>query len=510
MAELVYPTSEIRRIEAFEQARLAAGVLMERAGAAVAQFATRIALERPGQILVLAGPGNNGGDALVAARLLRERGHEVRVVLLAAPESYRGDALAAWQQWTASGGEAQLAPEEIDLRCATLVVDGLFGIGWKTGSGTKGTNPGRGLPAPAALWIARINSARLPVLAIDIPSGLDADTGRVSGIAVRATHTITFLGGKPGLHTADGPDHCGRITVETLGVDLPRNAAAGDVNAPDLFANALPPRRRNSHKGQFGNLGVCGGAAGMVGAALLAARMGLHAGAGRVYVHLLDDSAHSFDAAQPELMLRSSLEGLSMQALVAGPGLGSGAAAHGLLRQLSANHAALVLDADALNLITEDPASCDAVIARSSKSAATVLTPHPLEAARLLGTDATTIQSDRIDAAKQLAQRYRCIIVLKGAGTIIADDKGRWAVNTTGNPALATAGTGDVLAGLIGALLAQGIVPWPAVLAGVWLHGAAADRLVADGTGPVGLTAAELIPVIRKVLNETFASAGSG
>ncbi len=471
---------------------------MVRAGSAIAELSQSITLDRPGHILTLVGPGNNGGDALVAARLLHERGLSVQVALLEAAEKFSGDARNAWDQWAATGGITLQSPTQLDFKSVTLIIDGLFGIGLKSLSSGQVTRP---LPKRARAWIEQVNRSGLPVLAVDVPTGLDADTGYVVDPAacIRASHTLSFIGDKPGLHTADGPDYCGHIRIDALGLNIEPDSEAGQINDPTLFQPSLPSRRLNSHKGQFGSTGIIGGASGMVGAALLAARMALYAGSGRVYVRLLAHDAPSFDVNQPELMLRHSLEGLNLQAHVLGPGLGQSDASFETLEQMLSTPASLVLDADALNGIAAHAKLRERV---SLRNAPTVLTPHPLEAARLLDTDAQTVQSNRIKAAQRLAHQYQSIVILKGAGSIIADPKGQWVINTTGNPALATGGTGDVLAGVTGALLAQGMPAWNAALAATWIHGKAADELRDQGIGPVGLSASELIPEIRKVLNQ--------
>lgn len=435
--------------------------LMERAGRAAASVARQLLKGSRAPVLVLAGPGNNGGDARVMARVLKQQG--IAVVAVGPGENIPGGNYG-------------------------LVVDGLFGIGL-----------GRPLEGAWAELVARINAFAGPVLALDIPSGLDGDTGRVLGVAVRATHTLSFIGGKPGLYTLDGPDHCGAVSVVDLGLRLDKTPGA--LLAADDFRECLTPRKKNSHKGSYGSLAVIGGAAGMTGAALLAARAGLKLGAGRVFVGLLQ--ALAVDPLQPELMLRSPDEALALATTaVVGPGLGASAAALEILRRaLSPKPSAdfpIVFDADALNLLAAHPVLA-ARLAR--RSAATVITPHPAEAARLLATTTDAVQADRIGAALELAQRFQAHVALKGCGTVIAHPDGNWRINTSGNPGLASGGTGDVLAGITGALLAQG---WPAAAAvcgAVHLHGEAADALAAAGTGPVGMAADELIPVARTLLN---------
>lgn len=489
----IYRLAELRALEQGALAALPAGTLMQRAGARAAKLTLEIAGERPGEVLLLVGPGQNGGDALVAATHLRQRGIAVRVALLDAPEQLRGDARAAWQAWAVPGSVAQR--DLAGLERASVVVDGLFGIGLN-----------RAMPEHACSWAKSVNAWRRArrgaVLALDIPSGVSAETGAVLGCAIDATHTLSFLGAKPGLFTGDAPDQVGLLTIDTLGVE--RGPASGILNGPDAFCPALAPRRRASHKGQFGNLGVLAGARGMTGAGLLCARSALFAGAGRIYLQLPEGDLR-VDLLHPELMLRDSLEDLDLQALAVGPGLGQGHAALLALERTFAYPGACVLDADGLNALAGHAHLRQRWLERSG---ARVITPHPLEAARLLSSSAAKVQSDRVGAALELATSLASITLLKGAGSIIAQADGRFAINPSGNPGLSSAGTGDVLTGLIGALLAQGLDAWHAALAGAWLHGAAADRLVADGHGPIGLSAMELLPAIRSCLNECVAALG--
>jgi hydroxyethylthiazole kinase-like uncharacterized protein yjeF len=436
--------------------------LMERAGAAAAALARQLLKGSRAPVLVFAGPGNNGGDARVLARVLARQGIAVTVTGI---------------------------DDEVPAGDYGLVVDGLFGIGLA-----------RPITGAAAELVARINAFRGPVLALDIPSGVDGDTGRVMGVAVCATHTISFIGGKPGLYTLDGPDHCGEVSVADLGLQL--DGFPGALLAIDDFRACLKPRPRNSHKGSYGSLAVIGGAAGMTGAALLAGRAALKLGAGRVFVGLLQPLA--VDPVQPELMLRTPDDALAQAtAAVIGPGLGASGAAVDMLRRAVGADFPLLLDADALNLLAAHPVLAARVARRE---ASTIITPHPAEAARLLATTTEAVQADRVGAALQLAQKFKADVALKGCGTVIADPDGSWRINTNGNPGLASAGTGDVLSGMAGALLAQGW-PAPAALCGaVHLHGAAADALAATGAGPIGIAAGELIPVARTLLNRLIAA----
>lgn len=462
---------------------------MERAGLAAARCAQALFGEREGVVLVVAGSGNNGGDGYVVARLLREAGREVVVASMADPLRLPSDAAAAYDAWMAAGGN--VVDDFVGGQWA-LVVDALLGIGVT-----------RGVEGRLAEWIERINAFSCPVLSLDVPSGLDADTGAVHGVAVRATHTATFIAAKPGLLTLDGPDHCGTCSVHDLELDL-REAGGGRVIAPELFGNWLKPRAHNSHKGSHGEAGIVGGAGGMVGAALLAGRAALRLGAGRVYVGMLDTHAPTVDLLQPELMLRAAGDVLQLaSALVVGCGLGQGDAALQIMRRALAFDGPLVIDADGLNLLGAHPALVTLLQARRQP---TVLTPHPAEAGRLLRRDTRTVQAGRVAAAVEIAQTLRAHVVLKGCGSVVATPQGTWFINTSGHAGLATAGTGDVLAGFIVALLAQG---WPAeaaLPAAVHLHGAAADRLLDEGVGPIGLTAGELADAARRVFNAWIAA----
>ncbi len=476
---------------------------MQKAGRAVAECARRLAADTGAPIVVVAGPGNNGGDAWVAAQHLLESFHRTVVLDVAGSPPKAAEARAARAAFASGGGS--IAREWPQSPHPALIVDGLLGVGLA-----------RDVDAPLRAVIERINASGVPVLAIDVPSGLDSRTGRVRGAAVRATRTLTFIAHKVGLHTADGPDFCGAIECDDLGAgDEALKEARGFLLTPSFVAPWLAPRRRNSHKGDFGTLAVIGGNRGMVGAALLAARAGLLAGAGRVYAGLLGTDAPTVDLAHPELMLRSVDDALAAaRVVVAGPGAGQSPSATSVsmfertvLPGILASDRALVLDADALNAIASNESLAKALAAR--RAGTSILTPHPAEAGRLLGTDAKGVQADRLGAALLLAQRFKSHVVLKGAGSICAFPGGRWSVNATGNPGLAGPGTGDVLAGLIGALLCQGLDAEQAPQYAVCLHGAAADACVARGVGPVGLTASEVALEARFLMNAWAASAST-
>lgn len=484
----IYRTAEIHDIE---QRWLLAnpGIsLMERAGLAAAEHA-RDLLGDGYRVLVVCGPGNNGGDGLVAARHLREWGYPVAAVLLGDPGKLPADAAQAHSRFLAAGGALDRSFPEDDRY--DLVIDALFGVGLK-----------RPVEGKLAAAIERINSLPATVLALDIPSGLDSDTGVARNLAIRATQTLTFLALKPGLLTADAKQYCGAVTLASLGVDAtslvtPRGRLIAERNV----ATYLRPRDANTNKANFGSVGILGGASSMVGACILAARAAVKLGAGRVYAAALGGLALGYDPAQPEVMWREpealrSLEQLT--AMVIGPGLGTTTDAQAVVVQAIQSPLPLVVDADALNLLAQYKPLQTGLAKRPDP---TLLTPHPGEAARLLEVCSTDVQADRVSATLKLSERFRCFVLLKGAGSICATPDGHWFINPTGNPGLASAGMGDVLSGMLGALLAQGLSAQEALLLGVYLHGAAADRLVNDGIGPLGLTASEVIDCARLLLN---------
>lgn len=448
-------------IRACERQASIALSLMDKAGASIAEWAGMLANESGGPILVLAGPGNNGGDALVAARILAAQGHRVRVVSRADPARLPPDAARAWAAWREAGG-AILADMPLN-QSFSLVIDGLFGVGLQ-----------RDISGEEARWIARANELNCPRLAIDLPSGLDSDSGRIRGCALRADHTLTLIGLKPGLFTADGPDTIGELHLDPLGFD-PRSMPATQGIALTRLENRhrLPERAHNSHKGMFGHVGIIGGATGMVGAGLIAGRAALLQGAGMVTLGMLDERI-VVDYGEPRLMLSEPehLLNASLSVLAIGPGLGQSPRALELLKRALAAPCPLVLDADALNLLAYHPELASQAKLRQPP---TLLTPHPGEAARLLDITAKQIQAHRIESALRLSDQFHAEVALKGAGTVIAHPNGRYAINTSGGPWLAQAGSGDRLTGMVAALLAQGMEAGDALEAAVYLHGQAED-----------------------------------
>jgi hydroxyethylthiazole kinase-like uncharacterized protein yjeF len=491
----LYSVSEIREIEQSALAVLPQGTLMQRAGRTAAQLAVDLlhGMAHDAAVLILTGPGNNGGDALETAAHLAHAGWQVYVLLLADPERQSADAKQALQR--AQNSPVHFLDASASLFAPTikwnLVIDGLFGIGLQ-----------RPIVGELAHLVSQANQLGCPILALDVPSGLDADTGTIvgtDGTAIQASHTITFIGDKPGLHTCDGRDYAGQVQVTTLDIEATHfKHPRAYLNEVDLFACELRQRPQNSHKGNYGDVIVAGGAPGMYGATILASSTAAKCGAGRVFAAFLENPP-AYDGAHPEIMCR--LAGnmhYDSSTVVIGPGLGTSTAAHDLLASVLHTDTPLVLDADALNLIATEHDLQNTLAQRAGNK---IITPHPLEAARLLAISSAEVQANRPAVARELAHRFNCVAVLKGSGTVIADPDDSIAINTTGNPALATAGTGDVLAGLCGTLLAQGWASREAALAAVWLHGKAADTLVEQGIGPIGLTASELIPAIRMELN---------
>ena len=571
----VLDLATIRRLEGRWLDETEPGELMACAGAAVARVAMAMWKNLPAHapVILLVGPGNNGGDALVAGRILRRAGLAVWAAGMPGldtmpPEAE--DARAAWEAWRADGqvihGFEQVADwlwpdgnvpagDDGDVPPAepALIIDGLFGIGLA-----------RPLAGCVAGLVRRVNRARVPVLAIDVPSGLDADRGAPVGGAdapvIQARQTVTMIADKPGLHTGAGLRHAGRVWVAPLS-DLPLEAELGALEAADgpadagewhgvpteaeaemdpdhghdvddsgmddadadapcpadedsfphdlpgvlltapLAAALLPARARDAHKGNGGDVLVVGGRLGMAGAARLAAQGAAGAGAGRVWIAVEEEDCpqdapgkarQPVDPLHPEIMrfvwdADAALPGAA-PVLVVGCGLGQDETAQQWLEHALASQAPLVIDADALGLLAEAPAA-----------PCSILTPHPLEAARLLGVSVADVQVDRLACARALAARFEAVAVLKGAGTVVAAPDGRLAINTSGHPVLATAGTGDVLAGTIAALLAgllrAGCPPdeaaWQAACAGVWLHGRAGECL-ARRQGPRGVPAGAL------------------
>lgn len=436
--------AQTRALEQRASATLPPHTLMRRAGESVARLALAIAPHAQ-RIWIAAGPGNNGGDGLEAAVHLLNWGKAVEVSLIGDAAALPADAADALARARGAGVQIGTACSPSDV--PQLAIDALLGVG-----------VGRAPQGAVADCIGTLNALTCPVLAIDLPSGLHPATGQPLGATcVAATHTLAMLTLKPGLFTGAGRDHAGELWLASLGIG---SAAAGPPAAWLSGGISRAPRRHAQHKGCFGDVAVVGGAHGMSGAALLAARAAHAAGAGRVYVDLLDRTASTsrIDPMRPELMfrddwVRASADTLARTTVVCG--CGGGDAVRAPLPRLLSLARRLVLDADALNAVATDASLSALLRARAARGLATVLTPHPLEAARLLGCATSDVQSDRLRAACELADRFACVVVLKGSGSVITAPGQTPRVNSTGNAALATAGTGDVLAGWLGGRWAQ-------------------------------------------------------
>jgi hydroxyethylthiazole kinase-like uncharacterized protein yjeF len=514
-------TAAVQALEAHALTRSGPGVLMQRAGLALALQAQRMLRTLPStaEVLVMVGPGNNGADALLAGLHLQAQGYRVLAVEALAPNEQASEAAKIRQQ-AHREGLLWISPERAEAiltgaAChdghpggAWLVLDGLFGIGLK-----------RPIEGRAQKLIEASNARdtrTTRVLSVDLPSGLNADTGQAVGpTVVRADVTLTLLADKPGLHTGEGGRWSGQVLLDPLGVsDEDITLPGGELYDLNQARADRSIRGSSQHKGDFGDLLVIQGRPATQGAAVLALLGAQAAGAGRLF--LGRDTLGAADSTHPEFMARTLAPGPladdalgPADALVIGCGLGQDERARQRLAQALAHEAALVLDADALNLIAVHDAlraslSMRGACGTGTTSRACVLTPHPLEAARLLGSSTQQVQAHRIEAATRLARTLGSVIVLKGWGTVVADPAGRWSINASGGPLLAVAGTGDVLAGVIGGLLAQGKEAWAAARLGVWLHGAAADSLSqqAGWSAGIGLAASTLAPAIRDRINQ--------
>lgn len=496
------PVLTSRQMRAADAAAIRSGIasrtLMENAAAALVEEALA-AFPDWRRVVVACGPGNNGGDGLAAARLLRESGVSVSLFSLTDPSRYRGDAAENLALARESGLEPSSLARRRGIRELTEalgdtdgVVDALFGTGLS-----------RALTGRAANVVEAIDSAGIPVVAADVPSGLSSDSGDLPGPSIRASLTVAFAAPKLCHVFPPARERCGRVVVREIGIPTAALARQGSrvrlVEREDA-ARLFPARPLDTNKADFGRLAVIAGSRGKAGAAVLAARGALRAGAGLVTIFCPASIEGAVVGALPEAMtralpdrngalvpeaarlLRRSLKGFD--AAVVGPGLSTEEGVREVLRQLLGLSLPLVCDADALNAFAGEPAAF-------TRRAPTVLTPHPGEAARLLSIQSEDVQADRLDAATRLARKSRSVVVLKGAGTLTATPAGRVSVNPTGTPLLSTAGSGDVLAGALGALLASGLAPEDAAIGAVYLHGAAAERL-ALRLGDAGLLAGEL------------------
>ena len=472
--------------------------LMERAGAGLAEVISGLALSGP--ITVVCGKGNNGGDGFVCARLLRQQGREVHVLLLGSPDELQGDAARNHERLP---GEPVRPFEASRLTGSVAIVDAILGTGF-SGEARE----------PAASAINAINAVPdARVIACDVPSGVDASTGEVHGPAVRAAATVTFAAGKPGLWIAPGKSHAGTVSVIDIGIPRggPADPAIGLIS--ERATDAVPRRGRESTKFAAGSLLVCGGSLGLTGAPSMAAEAGARAGAGYVTVCVPSSLSLIFETRLLEVMTvplpdaDGTLEPAGADtvleraeranALVLGPGVGREPGAFELVRTLARRVSLpLLLDADGLNAHAGD------LGALVQRDAPTVLTPHAGELARLLDTDSKTVEAHRLACARRAAAEAQAIVVLKGDDTLVADPSGRVGVSPGGSSALATAGTGDVLSGVIGAYLAKSMDPFHAACAGVLVH-SRAGQLAAETIGSEGVIARDVIGLLPRALAGT-------
>lgn len=489
LPEALYTAAQTRELDrlAIEERRIPGATLMQRAGQAVFDV-LRARWPRARRIAVVCGPGNNGGDGYVIARLAREQGLTVIALGLGAPEKIKGDAAAARKKAKSAGVAIRNFQADL-LEGQDVIVDALLGTGLE-----------REVDGEWRAAIEAINRSHAKLLSVDVPSGLNADTGRVMGAAVRAGTTVTFIGLKAGLFTGAGREHCGDVFFDNLGV--PPDIYAAVPTAARRITEAslgglLPRRRRDMHKGEAGHVLVIGGDRGMPGAACLAGEAAYRAGAGLVIVATHPGHAAHISAARPELIVHGVASAEELRPLIAradviavGPGLGRGEWGDALFGAALDTKLPMVVDADALNTLAADPLM----------HADWILTPHPGEAARMLGMSKEEIQADRFAAAHELVASFGGVCVLKGAGTLVASlYDGVVSVCDRGNPGMASAGMGDVLTGVIAGLRAQGLISPAAARLGVWTHAAAGDD-AAKG-GEVGTLASDLFPHIRRHLN---------
>ena len=486
----LYTSAQVRAMDraAAEQLGIAGYTLMQRAGAAALRtLRERWASAR--RITVVCGPGNNAGDGYVLASLARAAGFPVRVLAATAPQRLRGDAERACADWRAAGGTIEpFSPQA--LEDADVIVDALLGTGL---SGA--------VREALASVIDALNASGRAVLALDVPSGLDADTGMPLGTAVRAACTVTFVALKSGLFLGEGPQYCGVLVLDELGL----GGRLTDRGVPRLerlvlaeLEQTLPRRARDAHKGDFGHVLVVGGGPGMPGAARLAGEACLRVGAGRVTVAVAPQNVAAVVSARPELMCLALHDAAAVRTaaercdgIAVGPGLGQDAWAREVFETALECGKPLVVDADALNLLAAAP--------RTAPPDGWILTPHPGEAARLLGIPAAAVQRDRLAALEALQERYGGIVVLKGAGTLVGCAGSVPALCEHGNPGMASPGMGDVLTGVIAGILAQCRDPWRAARAGVLAHALAGDAAARNGER--GLLASDLIEELRHCVN---------
>lgn len=484
----LYRTEQVRAMDrlAMQEYGLSGYELMCRAGAAALELIKK-RWPKVDVVGIACGKGNNGGDGYVLARLLKESGVNVKVVMLPDGTPRTADAGRAYAAWRELGERVELFDGH--LPNVELWVDAIYGVGL--------SRPPEGA---AQTIIERINATRLPVLALDVPSGVDADAGHAIGMSIRATRTISLISAKRGLYTGSARDYCGKVQHDILG--LPKSIQdsfkpAAFLYTPDQLADGLAPRHANSHKGEYGHVLCVGGEVGMGGAVRLCAEAALRVGAGLASVATRTEGVSALVAARPEAMTHA-VENVDAflpliekaDVLAVGPGLGQNDWGQTLYDCAIESGKALILDADALNLLAEHPQPLPQAI----------LTPHPGEAARLLGVSNQSIQAHRFDAMDALVKKYQCVVVLKGAGTLVGAPGQTTRVIDAGNPGMATGGMGDVLTGVIAALYAQNLSLFDAASLGALLHGAAGDAAAKVG-GERGLLPSDLFPHLRRLAN---------
>ena len=491
---------------------LPGAALMESAGRETAREIRR-GWPRPGRAVVLVGGGKNGGDGLVVARYLREAGWRVELRLLADPARLTGDAALQWrlvEPMALPFRRVSEADDRLEVEGATVVVDAILGTGLE--------GPVR---EPVRSALEALARAALPVVAVDTPSGLDGRTGRVHGIAPRAALTVTFGFPKPGLFLADGPAHVGRLVAAPLAYPAGALAAAGSTPLAwitlESAVGALPPRRHDAHKGSSGRLLVVAGSERYRGAAALVVGAALRSGTGLCVAATPEPVAGFLLARHPEAIVASlpvdrsgALAAQAVEvvgraaaeadAVAIGPGLGTGNRVRDLVEAALAATVPTIVDADALNVLAEDPTPVQ-------RETPTLLTPHPGELGRWIGRPADRVDADRVEAAREAARGHGCTVLLKGSPTVVAEADGETRLNLTGNPGLATGGSGDVLTGLLGSLLAQGVDPVTAGRAAPFLHGLAADWAARD-LGERGLVPGDLLRYVPLVVREITAGRG--
>jgi ADP-dependent NAD(P)H-hydrate dehydratase / NAD(P)H-hydrate epimerase len=485
------PLFRVEHVRAIDQLAIAEyGVsgyeLMGRAGAAACNLLREIwpACQTVG---VACGPGNNGGDGYIVARLLKQQGLEVKIIILPGGTPHTEDAGRAYDEWRALGERVEVFDEPLPR--VDVWVDAIYGVGL--------SRPPQGA---AQALVERINASGVPILALDVPSGLNADAGYALGACITATHTVSFVSAKRGLYTGDAREHCGMLHHDALALPssiYKRFTPAAFLLSAENLASALAPRHANAHKGQYGHVLCVGGEVGMGGAVRLCAEAALRVGAGLASVATRTEVVSALLAARPEAMAHAIENAHHLQPLIdqadvlaVGPGLGQNAWGKNLFECAIASNKPLILDADALNLLAQQP----------QPIAQAILTPHPGEAARLLGITNHEVQANRYDTVDALVKKFQCVVVLKGAGTLVAAPNEITRVINAGNPGMATGGMGDVLTGVIAGLRAQKFSLFDAASFGALLHGLAGDAAAGVG-GERGLLPSDLFPHLRRLVN---------